>query len=851
MANLSAPTEAPIAPASFLARLTAGVLLVNLFVFTLVGLSLHQSYHQYQKQAGITTHNLAQVLESDIAGNVRNVDVALFAVLDEYRRQQATGRMDEKALNEHIERVRSRLPEIDALRITDAQGLLVYGNGVNRAAKTSLADRPHFIRLRDDAGAGLEFSQPQISRVNRKWVIALARRIDRPDGSFGGMVFAAIALEHHAKMFAALDVGAHGIVTLRNIDMSIVVRHPEPQGIGSVTGQKAAPQALRDMVQAGRKAGTYRALSTVDGVERTFSYRRIGVHPLLIVVGLASDDYLAEWRIDAAKLAALAAFFALVTLMSAWLVHRAWKRQTDATEALTRQEAKFRTVADFTFDWEYWQGVNLEILYMTPSCERVTGYSQAEFVADPGLLLRIIHPEDRPAMERHMHDVALQDKSLLDFRIVRRDGEIRWIAHHCRAISGANGKFMGRRVSNRDITERKQADQALREEVDFSETLIDSLPGVFYRLDAEGRLVGWNKAFEALVGNAGLEKARANTLSVIYEDDKALVADKIREGFEKGRADVEARLILANGAAKYFFFIGKSLHIGGRVYLLGTGVDISERKKAELALNQLNATLVQRVDEAVRKNMEQERLLIQQSRLAAMGEMIGNIAHQWRQPLNALAVLQGNIKDAFEFGELNREVMDKLTADGQRYIQKMSTTIDDFRDFFKPHREKTEFPLHQAVEHALKIVSASFQNRNVTVNFTAGADIRVTGYPNELSQVLLNTLNNAKEAILERHVQNGEIAISLGQDEKKAWIAVRDNGGGIAADILPKIFDPYFTTKPKGTGIGLYMSKMIMEHMDGAVEARNVEAGTEFRMVLPKSESAQTTGLPEVATSAP
>jgi PAS domain S-box-containing protein len=347
---------------------------------------------------------------------------------------------------------------------------------------------------------------------------------------------------------------------------------------------------------------------------------------------------------------------------------------------------------------------------MTPSCERITGYSQAEFVADPGLLNQIILPEDRHLMEEHLSDAAYQDEATVDFRIARRDGAICWIAHGCRAVYGPNGQFLGRRASNRDVTERKQAEEAVR---------------------------------------------------------------------------------------------------------------------------LLNATLDQRVTEEVAKNLAQERLLIRQSRLAAMGEMIGNIAHQWRQPLNALGLLLSNIKDANDYHELDTAMVDEQTAKGRQLIDKMSTTIDDFRNFFKPNKAKEYFGLAGAVEKTLELIDHSLKNNGTAIHVAGGENIQINGFPNEFSQVLLNIFNNAKDAIRERKVVGGHIEVSLGQDGKTAWVAIQDNAGGIPDDILAKIFDPYFTTKEKGTGIGLYMSKMIMEHMDGIIEARNIGDGAEFRLVLP------------------
>ncbi|MBS4098756.1 MAG: DUF3365 domain-containing protein [Sulfuricella sp.] len=232
---------------------------------------------------------------------------------------------------------------------------------------------------------------------------------------------------------------------------------------------------------------------------------------------------------------------------------------------------------------------------------------------------------------------------------------------------------------------------------------------------------------------------------------------------------------------------------------------------------------------------ENQQILIQQSRMAAMGEMIGNIGHQWRQPLNALALLHTNLKDDFAFGDLTRERLDQSMHEAERLINKMSCTIDDFRNFFRPNKQAQPFSLNQAVEEALKLVHTSFVHNQIEISFEATAEIQAFGHANEFSQVLLNTLSNAKDAILEKSAIPGKIAISLGQDEKRAWLILTDNAGGIPPQTLPHIFEPYFTTKEKGTGIGLYMARMIMNHMDGSIEATNIAGGAEFRLVLPRS----------------
>jgi PAS domain S-box-containing protein len=166
------------------------------------------------------------------------------------------------------------------------------------------------------------------------------------------------------------------------------------------------------------------------------------------------------WERYAGWIVALGALLLLLAAASTGLVVLN-RRSRQSLQELAREEEKFHTVADYTYDWEYWEGPQGEIRYMSPSCQRVTGYAQAEFVADPELLQRIVHPDDHALLATHRHDIEYKDDAALDFRIVRRDGETRWLAHVCRAVFGSDGQYMGRRVSNRDITERKQAEESL------------------------------------------------------------------------------------------------------------------------------------------------------------------------------------------------------------------------------------------------------------------------------------------------------------------------------------------------------------------------------------------------------
>lgn len=252
-------------------------------------------------------------------------------------------------------------------------------------------------------------------------------------------------------------------------------------------------------------------------------------------------------------------------------------------------------------------------------------------------------------------------------------------------------------------------------------------------------------------------------------------------------------------------------------------------------LKELNESLEKRVQSELKKREESEILLIQQSRHAALGEMISNIAHQWRQPLNALSLIVQNLNFLYKGQLLNDEQMERAMEKIKILTNSMSQTIDDFRNFFKPEKVKRDFIVKNTVKKALKIIDASFENLNIEIDSSkVELDTQAYGYENEFSQVLVNVLINAKDAIKENEIAEPKIIIELVENDNMIDLIVKDNAGGIPEDVISKVFDPYFSTKEKGTGIGLYMSKIIIEkNMQGHISIKNLDDGVQFIISLP------------------
>jgi len=243
-------------------------------------------------------------------------------------------------------------------------------------------------------------------------------------------------------------------------------------------------------------------------------------------------------------------------------------------------------------------------------------------------------------------------------------------------------------------------------------------------------------------------------------------------------------------------------------------------------LQQLNRDLELKVQYEVEQSRKKDQIMFRQSRLASMGEMIGNIAHQWRQPLNAIVLVVQSFQMKRMAGlELSDEFIDKQVKEGIELASLMSQTIDDFRNFFKPNHNEERFSVKTIVQYSINLVKEYYEKAGITMLLSNSTGVEVRGYPNEFSQVMMNLLSNAKDALEERGIATKLIEVSISKEGDNALISVIDNGGGICDEVLDRMFEPYFTTKHKssGTGIGLYMSKQIIEkQMQGTINGANV-----------------------------
>ncbi|NCB53635.1 MAG: PAS domain-containing protein [Epsilonproteobacteria bacterium] len=368
-----------------------------------------------------------------------------------------------------------------------------------------------------------------------------------------------------------------------------------------------------------------------------------------------------------------------------------------------------------------------------------------------------------------------------------------------------------------NVRMRRQSELALKNQLEFIRVLLDTIPNPIYYTNVKGEYIGTNQSFATLYDQSK-EEILGKTVFDFFPHDWAT---------ERRKNDLD---LLANKGAETFEL---TLHFPKkrpRVFVLNKAVYSN--------IDGSVGGIVCVMDDITERTQHQQ-FLIQQSKLTEMGEMIAGVAHQWNEPLVELSAIMQDMEFCFNQGEMDQPKMKAFVHDSIVQIQYMSQTLKDFRNFLKPSTKKTLFCAKKALLEVLEIIGRQIFYAHIELKVEYRKDTKsypVYGYENEFKQVLLNIINNAKNKLLK--TRKGErIQIALDQDASSTKLIVSDDGGSIPEKIIGFIFDPYFTTSKNGTGLGLYMAKMIIEDkMGGSIRVHNLGTqGVEFTLSVPNS----------------
>ncbi len=368
-------------------------------------------------------------------------------------------------------------------------------------------------------------------------------------------------------------------------------------------------------------------------------------------------------------------------------------------------------------------------------------------------------------------------------------------------------------------------------------SVLDNMQDTFYRTDTSYRFIAVTPSIYALLGYHNYELIDHSLIDLLTSEDERDYFTTMLEKNSGHIKNLEIKISHKNGddlwilvnAHRYYDLSNRFAGIEG------TFKDITEQKHYQVELIKQTELQEQRISEGIKQLRQKDALMLQQAKMAQMGEMISMIAHQWRQPLATIGAISQNLKLSTMLKEpISDTVLNEKLTSINSHVNMLSETIDDFRNFFRPDKEKNDVVLDHVIHKAIDVLESSISTNAVEITLNLNLKTPIQSFQNELLQVLINLISNAIDAFDDTQI-NRYITIESFRIEQAFVITVSDNAGGINDDVIDKIFDPYFSTKEikNGTGLGLYMSKTIIEeHCQGNLSAKNSDVGAVFTLTL-------------------
>lgn len=532
-------------------------------------------------------------------------------------------------------------------------------------------------------------------------------------------------------------------------------------------------------------------------------------------------------------------------------------------------EEKCRLILDHSIDSVILTGPNREVTYVSPAFMRLSGYTPEELIADPDLFDRLVHPEDQQLFRTHLAQFEAPAHENIDLRIIGKDGQQRWITHHCQPVVDATGKFLGRIINNRDISRRKATEQKLRKAIGqarrFREAL-DHVNAYIFILDRESRYVYANQVslnffrctFEDLVGNTEQRFFPPDAHAQLQAmNPRALAGESV---------DEELLIRFPSGERQFYRVVKSPVYAESErrtiVGLIGVATDITAQK-----------LLVEELGEA-------QQHLLQAEKLASIGQLAAGVAHEINNPIGFIGsnfgTLENYLNDLFVIADAYTEAEAaadpqcpqleqvhalkrekdyeflrtdcfQLLTESKDGLARVAKIVRDLKDFSRVGEAEWQVAdLLPAIDSTLNLVWNELKYK-CTVTKDYGTLPPVWCVPSQLNQVFMNLLLNAGQAIVEK----GEITIRTGQQDDQVFVAISDTGCGIAPENLTRLFDPFFTTKSvgSGTGLGLSLAYGIVQKHLGRIEVQSeVGKGTTFTVWLPINPPDQASAVPPEPT---
>jgi two-component system cell cycle sensor histidine kinase/response regulator CckA len=480
--------------------------------------------------------------------------------------------------------------------------------------------------------------------------------------------------------------------------------------------------------------------------------------------------------------------------------------------AIRMSEEKFRTLVDWTSNWEQWMDPQSNLVYISPSCVSMSGYTPEEFKADPNLLIRIVHPEDRNMYEEHQtinHDASVGPLTI-NYRIISRDGSEHWIEHNCRSLFGSENQYLGRRISNRETTDRIRAEEALRKSEEQYRSLVLATTQIVWETNAEGEVRGDIPMWRSYTGQSIQEIQDQGWINALHPDDQERVSKIWANALQTIKVyDTEYRIRSKSGEYGEFSVRGVPItdKDGNVISWVGTCTDITEKKNYE-------------------------KQLIQAEKHAVIGRMVGSVTHEINNPLQTIKNCLYLIQQDIDPDSNNKEPLEMALSEAQR----LSSLVGQLRQLYRPRSEQTMYKqdLMEIIDEVHSLIRPYLSHSHVVWKLLP--DIKhysIICVRDQIIEVFLNVCMNAIEAM---QPAGGTLSVNIfhTSGKEQVGIEISDSGPGVVPELLPHIFEPFITTKEYGLGLGLSICYGIIEKHGGQITVESQPGqGTSFTIWLP------------------
>jgi len=887
------PATQSVIPGSPVRRLIAGLALLLAIVLAFGAYQIQQNRTQSLKQAETQSSALAETMEKSIGAILQKTDLTLQAVSDEVVHQTVTGQFQADAIERYIEMHFRRMPELDSLRITNADGMVIIGSGSAPTKAVTVSDRDYFQYLRDHPDAAMVITKPLIGKISGKMVITCVRRITLAGGAFGGVVYAALPVDSLRALLQRVPVGAHGSVCVHRDDLAHVVEFtPGLDHRYKNADTAVVPEAWQALLQGGATAsGTFTGVSPLDGITRIYSYRRIAEFPLYLNVGLALDDILDEVRHEERVFAGSLLLFVSLSIVVVRQVQRNWQKSVTAESELQRNYERLQLMQEVA---QYHATTVQKLLDF--SLEKVIALTESRI----GYIYHYSEEKEQFILNSWSRDVMAActvaesqtvynlDKTGLWGNVVRERRAI-MVNEYAAPSELKKGcpeghvpltRFLSVPVFDNDRilavvgVANKNIPYDLTDQLQLT-LMMDGVWKIASRINLDEQILHagqeWQKTFDSISdsiaiidANQRIMRCNIATSLLLGREFSDIIGQPCWKLFH--HADAPIADCPMNRAKVSLLSETSTVKHGDRWLEVTVDPILSHEGTLSSGIHVVRDVTERKRDEDNMREIQAQ--LMQNDKLATIGQLAAGVAHEINNPMGFIGsntatlaryvekynsyieqleaelrasssgalpehiqALRGSLKLDYVMRDIS-----VLIEENNEGIDRVKRIVQDLRTFSRADSSGVgAADLNNCMDSTINIVINEIKySAELTREYAALPKVHCNAQ--QINQVFMNLLMNAAHAIQAKGEEVGEIIVRSWHDQENAFMAVSDNGTGIAPENQLRIFDAFYTTKEigKGTGLGLSISAGIIRKHGGEITlASEVGAGSTFTVRLP------------------